>query len=351
MYKEIMENFSCVLKDGKETFVKFVSEKEMAEYLFSFPSSLIVADENASYAVPGERMNVLVLKSGEEMKNQESLFTIIRKALSISLSRSSTFISVGGGVVSDMTAFAASVYMRGAGLVLLPSTLLSMVDASLGGKSAIDFDNVKNLIGTFYPAEEVVIAPHLLKTLDDHQFFSGLGEVIKHAFLTSDKTLFDFLVSEKERILSRDENTLGEMVYLSLLVKKDFIERDPEEKKGIRSALNLGHTFAHALESITNYKIPHGHAVSWGLSRAAELGVMMGITDKNLKDDIDFLLSLYGYDTSLRIRKEEIPLFLSYKEKDKKRGKNGVNFVLMRTYGDYVLTVPDESLLIKVIQE
>ena len=344
--------FSVPLKSGQITDVySSANIDDIWESLEDIVNNaLFVADSNTMHYLP-KNVTSLVLPAGECEKKWDSIDQILSKALSAGLARDSVFVAVGGGVILDMTAFAASLYMRGARLVLIPTTLLSMVDATLGGKTGIDYGGGKNLVGTFYPAESVIISSAFLSTLPEREYMCGLGEVVKHAFLSHDRRLYDYLSENRKEILARSESMMNKMIHLSLEVKIDYITRDPEEKKGIRSALNLGHTFAHALESITNYKIPHGHAVSWGLSRAAELGVMMGITDKNLKDDIDFLLSLYGYDTSLRIRKEEIPLFLSYKEKDKKRGKNGVNFVLMRTYGDYVLTVPDESLLIKVIQE
>lgn len=345
-----MDDFVCTLKAGAVTRVRFTDMKGLSEYLSSISSALFVADENSSYAIPENLSDrCLVLSSGEEHKNYDSLFKIIRKALGLKLSRSSRFVGVGGGVVSDMTAFASSVYMRGAKLTIVPSTLLSMVDASLGGKSAIDFDGVKNLVGTFYPADDVIIVPVLLKTLPEGEFLSGLGEVIKHAFLTKDKSLYHFLLENKDGIMAREEETLGKMVELSLKVKKEYIEKDPEEKLGIRSALNLGHTFAHALESITNYEVKHGIAVAWGLEMALAMGVEMAVTPADLKESVDGLLSLYGYDTSLRIEKDKVPIFLSYKEKDKKRDSSGVQFITLSGWGGYVKVVPDDNLIAKLV--
>ncbi|MGH0054254.1 MAG: 3-dehydroquinate synthase, partial [Sphaerochaetaceae bacterium] len=195
----------------------------------------------------------IVLESGESAKNFSSLERILSAALDEGLARDGRIIGFGGGVVCDMSAFAASIYMRGCRLTLVPTTLLAMVDASVGGKTAIDFKGMKNMVGTFFPASEVLISIDTLRTLNDKEFLNGLAEVIKHALLSQDEELYKFLLVRKNEILNRDTKALAALVELSLKVKQWYIEQDPSETLGIRQSLNLGHTFGHALESSSHY--------------------------------------------------------------------------------------------------
>ena len=245
-------DFTVTLLNGRKTDVYFLSTiKELSAKLSAYGRRVLwVFDSNSAALFTNLPANSVILPSGEKNKTFSSIEKIISAALDAHLSRDSVFIGFGGGVVCDMTAFAASVFMRGCSLILVPTTLLCMVDASIGGKSAIDFKGGKNLIGTFYPAKDVLISSACLRTLPQQEFISGMGEVIKHAFLTEDDALYDFLVKNRNAILKKDRETVSEMVDMSLRVKASYIERDPEEKLGIRQALNLGHTFAHALETL-----------------------------------------------------------------------------------------------------
>ena len=330
--------FSVPLKGGAYTEVYSAAcLEEMEEGLAGYGGSVLaVADRNTEGYVP-KGMPSLILEPGESEKNWHSVEMILEKALSLGMARDSVFIGIGGGVVLDMTAFAASLYMRGARTVLVPTTLLSAVDATLGGKTGIDYGGAKNIIGTFYPAESVVIAPQTLRTLPDREYRCGLGEVIKHAFLSSDHDLYDFLVDNRKDVLSRDRQALSTMLSLSLQVKASYIERDPEERKGIRQALNLGHTFAHALESIEDFRVKHGTAVAWGLSRAMHCGQDAGVTDSALVEAADSLLTMYGYDIARRIERGRWLDFQSAVAKDKKNISGRVRFVLLEDWGRPVL--------------
>lgn len=311
-------------------------------------NAMYVFDENTKDIVSLDKDRCVVLPSGESAKNYKSIAKIIDKALSLSLARDSIFVAIGGGVVCDMTAFASSIYMRGARLSLVPTTLLSIVDASLGGKTGIDYCGYKNLIGSFYPAEEILICTESLKSLSEKEYICGLGEVVKHAFLSPSWKLYDFLCKNSNMILNRDLATLLEMIKLSLEVKKHYIEIDPEEKKGIRSFLNLGHTFGHALESITNYKISHGEGVAWGVAKAIEAGEIVSITSDEYKSKAFALLSLYPFDTSLKVPSDMIEDFLKAISKDKKKSNGSVKFVLMKGQGEPVL-MPLEEQIVKSI--
>lgn len=327
--------FSVPLKGGNVTDVFNVdSIDELCAYLESVRADkLYVFDTNTAQILPSLPARSIVLPSGEKEKRWASIDRILSKALSLGMARDSIFVAIGGGVILDMTAFAASVYMRGSRCILVPTTLLSAVDATLGGKTGIDYGDAKNIVGTFYPAESVLIAPDTLSTLSDREFRCGLGEVIKHAFLSEDRRLYQFLSDNKDRILKRDNDTVSEMIKLSLEVKIHYITLDPEEKKGIRSCLNLGHTFGHALEAMKGYSISHGEGVAWGMARAFEAGAAIGITPIPYRDECIALIKSYGFDTDYKICASEMSRFMDAIGKDKKKKGGAVRFVLMEENG------------------
>lgn len=341
--------FDVTLQGGKVTQVLTSdSIKDLSVQLSSYGQNVFwIFDSNSASLFSSLPDRRIVLQPGEKYKNWKSMEKIFSTALEYGLARDSIFIGFGGGVICDMAALAASLYMRGCRLVLVPTTLLCMVDASIGGKSAIDFAGGKNLIGSFFPAENVIISADTLRTLPESEYLCGLGEVIKHAFLTPDDKLYEFLVDNHEKIMKRERKTVSEMVKLSLEVKKSFIERDPEEKKGIRSFLNLGHTFAHALESSGRFSaFSHGKAVAWGCSRAAAAGVELGVTSPELRDRVDSLLRLYGYEIDYRIGRGDWLDFYDALLKDKKKSAGSVKFVLLQAQGEPVL-MPLEAKLVQ----
>lgn len=342
--------FSSTLGEGKESVVYFSdSIDDLKERISSLPSYIIVSDENTLRYSP-DKDRTIVLESGEERKTMESLERIISFALDNSLSRESTFVAVGGGVVCDMTALAASLYMRGAKLILFPTTLLCMVDATLGGKTAIDYRGTKNLVGSFYPATDVIIAPETLLSLSEEDFISGMGEVVKHAFLSHDNALYDELMNNRDRILSRDKDELEKVIHLSLLVKNDYIERDPKETKGIRSALNFGHTFAHALESITSYSVSHGEAVVWGMEKALTAGLLLKITKEDFYLWAINLISLYPFKTNIKVNKKDYSAFVEATKRDKKKSGGRTRFVFLSERGEPVLQpLEDDQILALII--
>ncbi len=273
---------------GVDTEVVFATEPVCPEASVTVFDSNTVARFGASAAGP------FSLPAGETSKRWESVQALLAFCTEHSLERDSTIAGVGGGVICDLTAFAASLYMRGCRLVLVPTTLLAMVDASLGGKTGIDFLGFKNLVGTFYPAQRIVIAPEALKSLPEREYLSGLAEVIKTA-LIGDADLLGLLEKARERILARDPSTVREMIRRSLTVKGRIVEEDPREK-GNRALLNLGHTFGHALESATGFTgWTHGEAVAWGIGRSLSAGLRFGMTDPAFARRVRALLRLYGY--------------------------------------------------------
>ena len=312
-------------------------------------NTLWVCDSNTARMVrPLPNPNVII-EPGESSKNYSSVEKIISTAVENNLGRDCSFVALGGGVVCDITAFSASIYMRGCKVVLIPTTLLSMCDASIGGKTCVDFKYTKNLIGTFFPANEVLICADTIKSLSNKDFINGLAEVIKHCFLTKNDELFNILATSKEQIMERKPEVLSKIVSLSLEVKKSYVDQDPYDRLGIRAALNLGHTFGHALESLSRLQCTHGQAVAWGISRSTQASKEMGLCDPNFAAGVDKLLSYYGYDINYKINRSD---WLDYKyhlSKDKKVVNRVVKFVLLKDQGEIVVSEIDEVLIKKLV--
>lgn len=306
---------------------------------------LYVADSNTARFLPPGSAHVVV-SPGEASKSWLGLERILSEMLALDLTRRSVLVGVGGGVVSDIVALAASLYMRGCRLVLVPTSLLGMVDAAVGGKTGINFGGYKNMVGTFYPAGEVRISTETLHTLPEREYQSGLAEVIKTAMLGNER-LLGVLESEQERIASRDPELLAEIVWACVEVKGEIVQADLRES-GVRAHLNLGHTFAHALESVQGLGVwSHGEAVAWGLARALELGVAASITPPEYARRIIHLLSRYGFridplpEATIAVR--------NAMRKDKKREGDAIRFVLQSAPCETVVTAVEASVVDAVL--
>src|SRR6266852_5672504 len=213
----------------------------------------------------------------EAAKNLRSVEEITRSLSRAGADRKSLMVAVGGGVVGDVAGFAAATFLRGVKLVHIPTTLVSQVDSSIGGKTGVNLPEGKNLVGSFYPPQLVLTDPELLRTLSDREFRGGFAEVIKHAII-ADAEMFAILEKDLESILRRDRQALGFLIPRNVEIKARVVSRD-ERESGLREILNFGHTFAHALESVTKYRrYQHGEAVAWGMIAAAFLGHELGLT-------------------------------------------------------------------------
>lgn len=304
--------------------------------------ALLVADSNtitlcAEYDGPS-----VVLPCGESAKQWEAVAAILGRAVEIAMPRDGRIIGVGGGVVCDVAAFAASIYLRGVSLTLAPTTLLAMVDAAFGGKTGINFGGYKNMVGSFYPAAQLLVAPSAVASLPEREYRSGLAEVIKSAML-ADADLFRFLEESRKAVLEREPGAVRTIVERSLVVKASVVERDFNES-GIRAWLNLGHTFAHALETVTGFgTYTHGEAVAWGMICALELGVALGLTERHYAARATSLIEAYGFAT--RADGWDPERLLQAMRHDKKVQSGAVRFVLQRGLGENELTsVPDDAV-------
>jgi 3-dehydroquinate synthase len=329
---------------GRTTEVRIVETFDPA-ILGSAGGRVTVFDETTRALFWSGAENPVVLPPGESAKRWASVEAILERCAAVGMGRDGTVIGVGGGVVCDLAAFAASLYMRGCGLVLAPTTLLAMVDACLGGKTGIDFLGYKNLVGTFYPASLIVVATAGLRSLPEPEFRSGIAEAIKTAII-GDRALFDLLRAAKTDIDARDDGILAQIVRRSLAVKGRIVQEDPMES-GIRAQLNLGHTFGHALESATGFSTwRHGEAVAWGIGRAIALGLRLGLTDRPFAEEVEAVLRLYGFRLDGVARLADLTSALA---RDKKRRGGRLRLVIPRDYCDVVVREADDGALAEVL--
>lgn len=332
---------------GSTTAFRFDDLSTLTE-LFSTCRTLAVSDSNTESYLPSFAEGARVLPSGETHKVWNSVESILEHALELGMARDDIVLGVGGGVVCDVAAFAASIYMRGCRLILAPTTLLSMIDASFGGKTGIDFMSAKNLVGTFYPAELVVINLATLDSLSNREYRSGLAEGIKHAML-GDRDLFELLENRSDDVLGGNRELIERIVEASIRVKGKIVESDPKEL-GVRRHLNLGHTFAHALESATGFRlVTHGEAVAWGIGRALKTGLALGKTQSTYASRAWDLLRRYGF----RLTKIDfdVDTLIGCMGSDKKRSHGELKFVLQREINETFVTEVDQQIIRDVLED
>src|SRR6266404_3119273 len=231
---------------------------------------------------------VHLMDDSESAKNLRTVELLARDLVRSGADRKSLVIAVGGGVVGDVAGFVAASYLRGVGLIHVPTTVVAQVDSSIGGKTGVNLPEGKNLVGAFYPPKLVLSDPHVLRTLPEREFRGGLAEIIKHAVI-ADAKMFAYLEKNMEKVGRRDRTALEYLIPRNVAIKARVVGRD-ERESGLREILNFGHTFAHALESVTRYKrYQHGEAVAWGMMAAALLGHETGFTRAN---DVSRIVSL-----------------------------------------------------------
>ncbi len=290
--------------------------------LFTGDKILIVTDTNVEKLflqkvisqIKDRKIYSYVLPAGEQSKNAENYIKILNFLAENGFKRNDTIIALGGGVVGDITGFSSATYMRGINLIMLPTSLLAMVDSSVGGKTAIDLEKGKNLAGAFYQPSLVYIAIELLSTLPQREILSGMGEIIKYCFIGKKV--------DKAELIS---GLTAELIAKCVSIKRDIVEAD-EKESGERKLLNLGHTIGHAIEKISNYTLSHGECVLKGLAYALEISKKLGeLTNENY-DKAKQLLSSVDYDYSWQGDKNAI---IEYVKSDKKGKGNSVDFVVI----------------------
>lgn len=267
---------------------------------------------------------------GEKEKNLITLEKLSNKMIAAGFDRSDAIIALGGGVVGDLAGFLASIYMRGIPYLQIPTTLLAMVDSSVGGKTGIDLKSGKNLLGTFTQPKAVFIDINYLKTLPQNQIRNGLAEIIKYGII-KDATLFRFIEKNLEKIFSLDEKTLNYLIEKSVKIKSEIVQKD-EKENNERMILNYGHTYGHAIEKLSGYKLLHGYAISIGMVIVNKIAIEKGILSPKIADKIKNLLKKAGLPITT-LKKPSLKDLLS----DKKKKDNYLNFILPTQIGKVII--------------
>jgi len=299
--------------------------------------ALLVCDSNVAklYRERAEKrfspVDTFVFPAGEENKTIDTVMALCRHAAALKLDRKCTFIALGGGVTGDLTGFAAAIYLRGVNVMQLPTTLLAMVDSSVGGKTAVDIPEGKNLVGAFHQPSRVVIDPEMLSTLPERELKNGLAEVVKTAML-GDAVLFELLEKHAGELLRKPlpARLYEEIIRRCCQVKSAIVAADAHEH-GCRAFLNYGHTFGHALELLSGFRLAHGEGVALGMVVAAKLAVKLGICDAETEQRQLALLRALGEPTQLPEISPET--WLAAMRGDKKAHDGRVVFILPEKIG------------------
>ncbi|NMW84839.1 3-dehydroquinate synthase [Peptoniphilus sp. AGMB00490] len=309
----------------EEKIKNFLNKNRDSKYL-------VITDENV-YNLYSERLknimyglNFYIFKfpAGEKSKSMENYININKFLLENNFNRGDIIIAFGGGVVGDISGFVAATYLRGIDFIAMPTTLLSMIDSSVGGKNGINFMNLKNQIGSFYFPKYVYIDYSFLETLDDRNINNGLAEIFKYSVL-KDKNLFYYLKSCNKLDYKK-------IIYESLNIKLDFVKED-ERDKGKRQKLNLGHTIGHGIESLSNYKLNHGESIGIGTIYMARAAYKMGIAKSDFSKELILAFKNHNLPTSYDFDTDEILEILKH---DKKINKNLINVILPIKIGEVI---------------
>ena len=315
-------------------------QKLLKESSIDFNQCLIIVDINVPKklikkildSLPTKKITILYFKANEKNKNQKSIDKILSILLSKSFNRNDCLISIGGGITGDVSGFAASIYKRGLKFVNIPTTLLSQVDSSIGGKTGINTKYGKNLLGTFYQPNLVISDINFLKTLPKREIICGYGEILKHA-LIADKKFFLFLDKNGSKILNLKSPLIEKAIYKSCSIKKRIVETD-EKEMNLRKILNFGHTFAHAYEATLGYskKLNHGEAVILGIKTAIKFSLLNNILNvKEFKLIENHLNKLnLPRDINKKFSRINLNKILSFMKKDKKNNTKKINLVLIK---------------------
>ncbi len=294
--------------------------------------------------ISAKELYIITVPDGEEYKNQDSIDTIMESLFNHRFNRSSLLIAFGGGVIGDMTGFAASIYQRGIDFIQIPTTLLSQVDASVGGKTGMNNKYGKNLIGAFHQPQAVYIDPNFLETLPQREFGAGVAEIIKMA-VTFNKEFFEFL----EKADLEDKAQLQEAIKQAVETKASVVAQD-EKERGLRAALNYGHTFGHVIENQTQYKrYLHGEAVAIGMVMANRLAVALNLMSEEEAQRVEKLLQKYNLPTSYEI--DDVEEFYETFYLDKKSSDASITFIIPEHIGGVKISDEvDKSVIIDVLK-
>ena len=315
----VLESSQILIGESINNFRKYLPDKKI----------IIVTDKNLNrlYGSHFNQFPVIEIGTGENSKTLKTIEFIISKLIELQFDRHSFVVGIGGGIVCDVTGFAASVFMRGIDFGFISTTLLSQVDASIGGKNGVNFNSYKNIIGNFNQPEFVICDPEMLKTLPPKEVKCGMGEIVKHS-LIADKNMFGFINENYSKILSLDNGIITKLVYTNVRIKAEIVNKD-EKEKGERKKLNFGHTLAHAIEKYSD--LSHGEAVAIGILFAANLSYKKSYLSKSEFLQIEDLLKKLNLPIKINIDSTKLTEAIT---KDKKRYNANIDFVYLKKIGD-----------------
>lgn len=288
-------------------------------------------------------VETFTLKPGEEYKNLDSVNKLYEYLIESKFDRNDFLIALGGGVVGDLTGYVAATYLRGISFIQMPTTLLSMVDSSIGGKTGVDFSAYKNMIGAFKQPKAVYINTSTLKTLTPRLYHSGFGEVTKYGYI-QDKEFDQWLMEHTKELMDMDSDALEYMIYRSCENKRVVVEEDPTEK-GIRATLNFGHTLGHAIEKLMNFELLHGECVSIGMVAAAYMSYKR---DMISRDDLERIVeTLQAFELPVSVKGLDEQAVVETTKNDKKMDAGKIKFILLDGIGHAVIdsSVTREEML------
>lgn len=290
--------------------------------------TVIISDNNVYNLYPDifNNHNHIIIEAGEKNKNINTLTHIIEKLIELGIDRKSIIIGFGGGLVCDMTGFAATIFMRGIKFGFIPSTLLAQIDAAIGGKNGINSGELKNYIGTFSHPEFIICDPVLLKTLPDIEYKNGFGEILKYALIAG-KDLYNVIYKDRDLLIKRDTNILNIIIGKCVNIKLEYIKADPYDT-GKRHILNFGHSLGHCFEIVDN--LPHGIAVVKGMIAALDLSLKFNYTTEKDVELIKKLFIDFEYDISYNLTNKHWDIFI----KDKKKNSDTIEFIFFKNIGD-----------------
>lgn len=320
-------------------------ENNLEKILKKFPKgSVLIIDKKIrkklEKKIKKKNFKILYIVASEKNKSFERIGKAIKKLIEISVNKSTTIVAIGGGTIQDLTAFISSIFFRGVDWIFIPTTLLSQCDSCIGGKTSINFYGVKNQLGNFYPPNKIFINFNFLKNISERDLKSGLGEM-SHFYFVSGRN--DFIIFNRyiKKAINRKLDVIQKMIKRSLLIKKKFIEKDEFDKKE-RIVLNYGHSFGHAIEKITNFKVPHGIAVANGMNIANFVSLKMKYINQIQFNEMESTLNkLLGKD---KIKSFKIDDLLKALMKDKKNLKGSIRLILTKGLGKmFVKTINDHN--------
>ncbi len=315
------KDYKVIMEDHID-FLQKLAQYENAQYVVDKKVYEIYRDYLEM--IPEQRL--ILIEAKEENKVIDTALDICEKMTEIPAKRNAVLISIGGGIIQDITGFVANILYRGITWIFVPTTLLASCDSCIGGKTSLNYKKYKNLLGTFYPPDELHICPTFFKSLTDADYKSGLGEVVKFNIMAGEEGLSN-IEKAMDAMLQREAETVSRFVTQSLLFKKDFIEVD-EFDKGERIKLNFAHTFGHAIEVVSEYKIPHGTAIAVGMIIADYIAVERGMLDEAFSLRAQQVL-LRVIDIDVSVMQKPMDKILDAMRKDKKQTGDALTAVLM----------------------